>query len=74
MSAADRYEQRFPGTGLSEAQRQERGERLEHRDGRRARGIVVPGLPWLDDRPVPPAGRLTGTRGMGEVVDVGGGS
>lgn len=51
---ADRYEARVPATGIGEAQKQERQERHEFRQERRAlrrtgrnRGIVVPELPWL---------------------------
>jgi hypothetical protein len=52
--AAERYEQRAPGTGLPEAQKEERQQRHEFRQERvslrrtgRNRGIVVPELPWL---------------------------
>lgn len=54
---AQRYEQRFPETGCSEGQKEERMERLDFKDevraGRRSnrnRGIVVPALPWLEPR------------------------
>ena len=50
--AAD-YEKRFPDTGCTAAQKEERMERLIHREERQAlrrtnrtRGIVVPALPW----------------------------
>lgn len=46
---ADAYEKRYPGTGIPEAQKQERMERINFNDERRAlrrtgrnRGIVVP--------------------------------
>lgn len=49
---ADRYERLYPETGIPDAQKQERMERIlfkrEARQGRRTgrnRGIVVPGLP-----------------------------
>jgi hypothetical protein len=51
---AERYEQRYPETGCSEAQKEERMERLDFKDEARTlrrtgrnRGIVVPDLPWL---------------------------
>lgn len=47
------YEQRFPGTGISAAQAEERGERLAlkedrqtHRRTTRDRGITVPAEAW----------------------------
>ena len=53
---ARRYEKLYPGTGCSEAQKEERMEREDlKRDkrerglghfNRRHRGIVVPALPW----------------------------
>lgn len=50
---ADQYERRFPDTGISDAQKQERMERLSFNEERQAlrrtsrtRGIVVPELPW----------------------------
>lgn len=46
---ADRYESLYPGTGIPEAQKEERMERLDlkadratHRRSNRLRGIVVP--------------------------------
>lgn len=51
------YESRYPGTGVSDAQKLERAERLAFKDERRSlrrtgrqRGIVVPDLPWLRER------------------------
>jgi hypothetical protein len=51
---AEKYERRFPGTGASEAQKEERQERAEFKEERRTlrrtgrnRGIIVPDLPWL---------------------------
>ena len=54
MSAlADQYEKRHPETGIPEAQKEERMERLLFKEERqslwrtgRTRGIVVPSLPW----------------------------
>jgi hypothetical protein len=54
MSAlAEQYEKRHPETGIPEAQKEERMERLLFKQERqslrrtkRARGIVVPPLPW----------------------------
>lgn len=54
MSAlADQYEKLYPETGIPEAQKEERMERiLFKQEGRslrrtgRTRGIVVPALPW----------------------------
>lgn len=47
------YEKKYPGTGCSEAQKEERmerelfkGERLAHRRTGRTRGVVIPALPW----------------------------
>lgn len=52
---AQRYERLYPETGCSEAQKEERMERMdfqtERAAGRRTgrnRGIVVPALPWLE--------------------------
>jgi hypothetical protein len=52
-TAAERYERRMPGTGVPEAQKQERQERhefkqerREHRRTGRNRGIVVPADAW----------------------------
>lgn len=52
---ARRYERLYPGTGIPEAQKEERMERedlkrdrREHRRTNRSRGIIVPGLPWLE--------------------------
>ena len=54
MSAlAEQYEKRHPETGIPEAQKEERMERLMFKEERqslqrtqRTRGIVVPHLPW----------------------------
>lgn len=53
---AEAYERRYPGTGCSEAQREEREDRLRFKEERRTdrrtsrnRGIVVPELPWLKE-------------------------
>ena len=54
MSAlAEQYEKRHPETGIPEAQKEERMERLMVKEERqslqrtqRTRGIVVPQLPW----------------------------
>jgi len=58
MSAlADRYEKRYPETGVPEAQKEERMERLLFSEERqslrrisRTRGIVVPALPWRTEQ------------------------
>ena len=54
---AQQYEQRYPETGCSEAQKEERMDRLTFREEREAgisttrnRGIVVPELPWLKNK------------------------
>jgi hypothetical protein len=55
-SKADQYEKRYPGTGIPEAQKQERMERMDfkeevhalRRTGRN-RGIVIPSIPWHDE-------------------------
>lgn len=54
---AERYEKQYPDTGCSEAQKEERMQRLDFKAEARAlrrttrtRGIVVPELPWLRDR------------------------
>lgn len=51
---AQRYEKLYPETGIPEAQKQERMERILHKEERkthgrtgRVRGIIVPDLPWL---------------------------
>lgn len=56
---AERYERMYPETGIPDAQKQERMERIlfkqEAREGRRTartRGVVVPALPTT------PEGRL----------------
>jgi DNA primase len=50
---AQRYEKAYPDTGCSEAQKEERQERIDFRKEAgalrrtsRTRGIVVPALPW----------------------------
>ncbi len=51
-SKAARYEKRYPGTGISEAQAAERQERLDLKARRRNGGrighryVLVPELPW----------------------------
>lgn len=56
MGLAERYEQRMPGTGCPDAQKEERQdrhefkqERRDHRRTGRTRGIVIPRVPWHDD-------------------------
>ena len=54
---ADEYERRFPGTGCPEGQKQERMERILYREdrpvrSRRSRSIIVPRLPWRDEKEV----------------------
>lgn len=54
MSAlADKYEKRYPETGIPEAQKEERMERILFKEEQgslrrtwRNRGIIVPELPW----------------------------
>jgi len=56
-SLADRYERRYPGTGISEAHKEERQERHDFKAGRRStrlRGIVIPASAAFD----PTTGRL----------------
>jgi hypothetical protein len=55
-SLAEQYEQKYPNTGCSEAQKQERmerelfkSERLSLRRTGKTRGIVVPRLPWQEE-------------------------
>ncbi len=50
------YESRHPGTGISEAQKEERMDRLAFREERQAghrttrtRGVVIPRLPWKEE-------------------------
>lgn len=51
------YDARVPGVNIPEAQKAERQERVEFREERRTlrrtgrtRGIIVPRLPWLEDK------------------------
>lgn len=55
-SKADRYEQLYPKTGCSEAQKEERMERIDFKQERsalrrtsRTRGVVIPRVPWHND-------------------------
>lgn len=57
------YERLYPDTGIPEAQKEERMERLVFKDEARSlrrtsrtRGIVVPELPWLRDTDTEGAG------------------
>lgn len=52
-SLAERYERIYPDTGIPEAQKEERMERMDFKDEARSlrrtsrtRGIIVPALPW----------------------------
>jgi hypothetical protein len=52
---AERYEKRYPGTGCSEAQKEERMERMDFKEEARSlrrtgrnRGVVIPRIPWLE--------------------------
>lgn len=52
---AQAYEERYPATGIPEAQKEERMERLSFKEERqtfhrttRNRGIIVPRLPWRE--------------------------
>lgn len=54
---AKEYERLYPGAIADESQRAERGERLAFQEERqtlrrttRQRGVVVPSLPWKEDR------------------------
>lgn len=56
-SKAEQYERRFPETGISDAQKEERMDRLafkeERRSARRAgrnRGVVIPRVPWHEEK------------------------
>lgn len=57
-SKAERYEHAFPGTGIPEAQKEERQERIDFKNERRSlsrtgrnRGIVISyELPWKKER------------------------
>ena len=53
---AQQYERRFPGTGCSENQKEERMERMTFKEevarGMRTgrnRGIVIPSVPWHEE-------------------------
>ena len=53
---AGEYEKRYPETGIPDAQKEERMERLIfkeekafHRRSGRTRGIIVPRLKWLEE-------------------------
>lgn len=55
-SRADRYEALYPDTGIPDAQKEERMERMdfkqerrEYRRTSRTRGIVIPDLPWKEN-------------------------
>lgn len=45
-SDSERYERRYPQTGVSAAQAAERQQRYEHLRGTRRVSVVVPVLPW----------------------------
>jgi hypothetical protein len=54
---ADAYEKKYPGTGISEAQKHERMERLEFKERKTGTGrtsgsrfVSVPDMPWLHDK------------------------
>lgn len=51
---ADRYERKFPNTGISEAQKEARQDKIEYKERKVGTGrtsgsrfISVPDLPWL---------------------------
>ena len=53
---AQRYEQRYPGTGASEAQKEERQQRDDLKEAKRTdhttsktRYFTFPSIPWHDD-------------------------
>ena len=54
---AQAYERMYPATGIPEAQKEERYERLSFKEERqtyrrtsRNRGIIVPALPWKENQ------------------------
>lgn len=54
---AAEYERLYPNTGCGDAQKTERMERIlfkedrsTHRRTHRTRGIIVPALPWTQDK------------------------
>lgn len=55
---AERYEKKFPGTGIPEAQKHERMDRIDFKQrkaeglisGRNSRFMTVPDMPWLHDK------------------------
>jgi len=54
---SDAYEKKYPGTGISEAQKHERMERLEFKERKAGTGrtsgsrfVSVPDMPWLHDK------------------------
>lgn len=53
---AEQYERLYPKTGCTEAQKEERMERLTFKEERQAlrrtsrtRGVVIPRVPWHDN-------------------------
>jgi hypothetical protein len=54
---SDKYEKRYPNTGISEAQKHERWDRIEFKErkkeglisGRTSRFMSVPDMPWLHE-------------------------
>jgi hypothetical protein len=53
---AQRYERAYPGTGIPEAQKQERQERMDLKEAKkshhataRTRLFTFPNIPWHDD-------------------------
>lgn len=55
--SAEQYEARFPETGISESQKEERMDRRAFKDERlsgrrttRNRGIVISHVPWHDEK------------------------
>lgn len=55
-SPAARYERAYPGTGIPEAHKEERQQRIDFKKERaedrrtgRTRGLVVPRVPWHEE-------------------------
>jgi len=53
---ADKYEKRYPGTGIGESQKHERQDRIEFKERKAGTGrtsgtryVGVPDMPWLHE-------------------------
>lgn len=51
MTDSERYERRYPQTGVSSAQAAERQQRHETLLRTRRVSVVVPALPWRQEKP-----------------------